>query len=161
MTRMAKGAVVLLVQLALVCGVAAKAKWQETTLPRVWAKTLPNDPYFPIRGRYVSLVLAVDCADIGAGPATRARLEVRDGRLVARQTAVDERTAVYVANGPRGCQMTRPIPFFIPDKAPDPSRRQPGEEVWAEVLVPPGGPPRPVRIGVKRGDGPIEPLVFR
>ncbi len=50
------------------------------------------------------------------------------------------------------------VPFFISDTAEDPTRhRQPGEEVWVEVTVPPEGLPRPIRLGIKK-DGVISPL---
>ncbi|MCP9848396.1 hypothetical protein [Cyanobium sp. Morenito 9A2] len=42
------------------------------------------------------------------------------------------------------------VAFFIPDPIDDPSRRAPGEELWVEVTLPRKGPPRPIRLGVKR-----------
>lgn len=50
-----------------------------------------------------------------------------------------------------------PIAFFIPEHVPDPSRRPPDEELWAEVTVPRRGPPRPIRLGVKK-NGVLTPL---
>jgi hypothetical protein len=50
------------------------------------------------------------------------------------------------------------VAFFIPEHIPDPSRRTQGEELWVEVTIPKTGPPRPIRLGVKKGDGPIVPL---
>ena len=49
------------------------------------------------------------------------------------------------------------IAFFIPEHAPDPSRRPPGEELWAEVTLPRKGPPRPIRLGVMK-NGVLTPL---
>ena len=49
------------------------------------------------------------------------------------------------------------IAFFIPEHAPDPSRRPPGEELWAEVTLPKKGPPRPIRLGVMK-NGVLTPL---
>lgn len=49
------------------------------------------------------------------------------------------------------------IAFFIPEHVPDPSVRAPGEELWAEVTIPRKGPPRPIRLAVKR-DGVLTPL---
>ncbi len=49
------------------------------------------------------------------------------------------------------------IAFFIPEHVPDPSRRAPGEELWAEVTIPRKGPPRPIRLGVKK-NGALTPL---
>jgi hypothetical protein len=54
--------------------------------------------------------------------------------------------------------LSKPVPFFIPEHIPDPSRRAPGEELWVEVTIPEKGPPRPIRLGVKKGSGPIVPL---
>lgn len=51
----------------------------------------------------------------------------------------------------------KPIAFFIPEHMPDPSRLKPGEELWAEVTVPKQGPPRPIRLGIKRS-GILTPL---
>jgi hypothetical protein len=57
--------------------------------------------------------------------------------------------------------LDKPVAFFIPENIPDPSRRQPGEELWVEVTIPRKGPPRPIRLGVKQGDSPIVPLDLR
>jgi len=56
--------------------------------------------------------------------------------------------------------LSEPVAFFIPAHVVDPSRRPPGEELWVEVSVPKEGPPRPVRLGVKK-DGVITPLPLR
>jgi len=48
--------------------------------------------------------------------------------------------------------LSEPVDFFLPEHATDPSRRQPGEELWVEVTVPAKGPPRPIRLAVKKGD---------
>jgi len=50
------------------------------------------------------------------------------------------------------------VAFFIPENIPDPSLRQAGDELWVEVTIPKQGPPRPIRLGVKKGDAPIVPL---
>ena len=54
----------------------------------------------------------------------------------------------------------RPVAYFIPEHAQDPSRRAPGEELWVEATLPPKGPPRPIRLGVKK-DGVLTPLDLR
>ena len=53
-----------------------------------------------------------------------------------------------------------PVAFFIPEHIPDPSFRRTGEELWAEVTVPGRGPPRPIRLGVRR-NGILTPLEIR
>lgn len=54
----------------------------------------------------------------------------------------------------------QPVPFFIPEHVPDPSIRPPGESLWVEVTLPPQGPPRPIQLGVKTGQGAIVPLAL-
>lgn len=56
-----------------------------------------------------------------------------------------------------GTMERQSIAYFIPEHAPDPSQRMPGEELWAEVTLPKKGPPRPIRLGVKK-EGRITPL---
>jgi hypothetical protein len=51
---------VLVVQLALVCSIAAKYQYQRWTCPRVWTLTTAFDPELLMRGRYLSLQLTVD-----------------------------------------------------------------------------------------------------
>jgi hypothetical protein len=55
--------------------------------------------------------------------------------------------------------LDEPIPFFIPEHVPDPSRRQAGEELWVEVTLPKKGPLRPIRLGVKK-DAVLSPLAL-
>ncbi|MGH2771559.1 MAG: hypothetical protein ACRDIU_00220 [Actinomycetota bacterium] len=116
----------------------------------------------------------------------RSRLEVRGNRLVAIRddrgsvhvTRIPCRqTAVRPMDLP-GDGVPRPVPvshlsdlsqadqclavseslaFFIPEGIPDPSLREPGEQLWVRVTVPPHGAPRPIRLGVKTG-GKITPL---
>jgi hypothetical protein len=53
----------------------------------------------------------------------------------------------------------RILAYFIPEHVPDPSLRPPGEELWVEVTLPRQGPPRPIRLAVKK-DGKLTPLAF-
>jgi hypothetical protein len=50
----------LVIQLALVCSVAAKYLYQRWSCPRVWTRTAAYDPELVMRGRYLSLQLMVD-----------------------------------------------------------------------------------------------------
>ncbi len=55
--------VLLVVQLALVSSLAASYAWQRHSYPRVWTRAYGYDPVLPLRGRYLSLQVAVDgCA---------------------------------------------------------------------------------------------------
>jgi hypothetical protein len=105
------------------------------------------DPNMPLRGRYLALQLEVTPAD-GLVNWGMAKLSAEHGQLVARP-AID------------GQRVTRPraewvlgdmVPFFVAEHAVDPRRA--GAELWVEVSVPESGPPRAIRLGVKK-DGVI------
>lgn len=165
MTPFVRGVVIALVQVLIVGAVGGKLLYDRSTLPSVWAPTVGVDPMLPIRGRYVSLVLVVqpDAAteprDIAEGLPAAARLAVEDGVLRATFTKNPGMDAlnwsgvlVQRRDRPEGAQWTlvQPIAFFLPESAPDPSRLEVGETLWAEVTVPPRGPPRPIRLEVRR-----------
>ncbi len=44
----------------------------------------------------------------------------------------------------------RQVLFFVPEKLQDFEGRQAGAELWAEVTIPKTGPPRPIRLAVKK-----------
>jgi hypothetical protein len=50
----------LVIQLAIVCTVAAKYLYQRSSCPRVWTRAAAYDPHLVMRGRYLSLQLTVD-----------------------------------------------------------------------------------------------------
>jgi hypothetical protein len=131
-----KGLLLAAIHLGIVFSLAGKYAIDREHLPRVWAKAAPYDPNLPIRGRYVRLQL--------------------------------DREAVIDANGKKTAaaqnnrQFTEPIPFFIPEHIPDPSVRRTGEELWVEVSLPRSGPPRPIRLGVRKSaEEAIEPLIIQ
>ena len=154
-----RGIAVALLQCLIVLTVAGKYALDRQRLPRVWVKAAPVDPSLPVRGRYVSLRL-----EVAAPPETgvqwmSAQLSVQDGRLVATPGSyADSLTISRFAGGP--WSILDPVAFFIPEHVPDPSRPSPGEELWVEVSVPRQGPPRPLRLGVKK-DGVLTPLDLR
>jgi hypothetical protein len=151
-------------QVLVVASVGAKFLNDRANYPRLWVETAPYDPDMPIRGRYVNIALLVDADRAAPGEGDRApnmflaRLEARGGALVAVQ---DEDGSHWVRSGRCGeqnCwQLAMPLAFFIPEHGDDPSRQPEGASLWAEVTLPPGGAPRPVRLGVKKGDS-IEPI---
>jgi len=164
LTPLRRGVLVGLVQLLLVGSLAAKLQYDRATLPRVWVRCTGVDPDDPLRGRYVELRLTVPlAADVEAyGPA---RLYVEGGKLVAEPAprpgtdAWDEVTFVGREIAPPSfALLAPPVAVFLPEHVPDPTLRLPDEELWLEVTVPHAGPPRPIRLGVKRGIAPIEPL---
>jgi hypothetical protein len=88
-----------------------------------------------------------------------AQVSVQDGRLVATPATFSTGLTIWrFAGGP--WMMQDPVAFFIPEHVPDPSRPAPGEELWVEVSVPRQGPPRPLRLALKK-DGVLTPLDLR
>ena len=157
MSRLLKGLLLTLVHVALVLSVVAKYYSDRVSLPRAWALAAPYDPNLPIRGRYVRLQLLVEPRGTLLSQQGRAALSTQDGKLVATFGA-DGLRITRLAGG--RIALSEPVAFFIPEHVSDPSRRPPGEELWVEVSVPKEGPPRPVRLGVKK-DGVITPLPLR
>ena len=162
--------------LLLIGSIYLKFQLDRAMYPRVWIQTQPYDPDLPIRGRYVSLSPVVsytpdrDKAKQGterlgaAGPfgdlysRTPVRLEVRDGVLTAIDDPAGRQSVRQASCRHESCAvLSEPIAFFIPEHANDPSRRATGEELWVEATIPPTGPPRPIRLGVK-ANGNLKPL---
>lgn len=156
MTIFTKSLLLAGIQLALVLSVAGKFWIDRTRLPRVWVRVAPYDPNLPIRGRYVRLTVEAKAVGSESGAVT---LSVDNGQLIA--TPTQQSTGLYVSRAVDDhVRLMPPVAFFIPEHVPDPSRRQAGEELWAEVSVPKSGPPRPIQLGVKK-DGNLTPLNLR
>ena len=122
-----------------------------TTGRRVWARTAPFDPNLPIRGRYVRLRIEGQAtglaADANMVPVT---LAVRDDALIIMPAP--DQTGLSASSVTRDgvAALDQPLAYFIPEHVPDPSVRAQGEELWVEVTLPRRGPPRPIRLGVKK-----------
>jgi hypothetical protein len=172
MKPLAKGLVIAVVHVAIVASLGAKLLYDRSTQPRVWALAAPYDPNLPIRGRYVRVQLVVEPRGIqetkpalGQPLPKSVTLRVEADRLVAEPNPQErgyDPSALHVQfiqrRGETLAVLDRPVAFFIPEHIPDPSIRQPDEELWVEVTVPKKGPPRPIHLGVKQGDGLIVPL---
>lgn len=166
LTPLWRGVLVGLVQLALVASLAGKLWYERASLPRVWVRCTGVDPDDPLRGRYVELRLTVPLA-AGAEPYGLVRLRVAGDQLVAEHAPLDQGRAwddVTFAGRESVVSpfalLNPPVAVFLPEHVPDPTRRLPGEELWLEVTVPKQGPPRPIRLGIKRGNSAVEPLNF-
>jgi hypothetical protein len=147
-------------------------------LPRAWVRTAPYDPELPIRGRYVSLQLLVPAGELGSalslqtppwGNGLDVQLVPRGRRLEAIRAQPGQawthlhRARIEQRDGAVVARLDQPVAYFIPPEVDDPSRRPGGEELWVEVTLPPEGPPRPIRLGIRRlqstgADAAIEPL---
>lgn len=170
-----KGIVLAVLQVALVATLGAKLLHDRATRPRVWARTANYDPDLPIRGRYVSLRVEVTPVGWDVGQSfgnaydryqRTAKLEVKDNQLIA--VTSDEATGVtvgpimhYRTAGPPEISsqiyVNEPVAFFIPEHSDNPAHQKSGEELWVEATIPRKGPPRPIRLGVKK-NGIITPL---
>jgi hypothetical protein len=174
MKPFAKGLVIALVHLSLVAALGAKLLYDRATLPRVWVRAAPYDPDLPIRGRYVSLRLVVEPHGI-AEPKPGIKFEepqavvlrVDNGRLVAEAktggaySPSDLHVRYTQVSDEKVVVLDESVAFFIPEHVPDPSRRPTGEQLWVEATVPRKGSPRPIRLGVKKDGGLVEPLALQ
>ena len=162
---MRKGFILAAIHLALVGSLGAKLLIDRAARPRVWARTGPVDPNLPIRGRYVQLRIEGRASGEASGSWDWAPVTLRVDNGVLMFDRVDEsagsdlraRTTTATRDGERVVQLMQPLAYFIPEHATDPSRPQPGATLWAEVTLPPTGAPRPIRLGLRRGDA-IEPI---
>ncbi|MFM7677134.1 MAG: hypothetical protein ACKO5F_16495, partial [Synechococcus sp.] len=100
-------------------------------------------------------------------------LQARSDRLMAIPAAGPaailgrrHRAVIERVDGAVMARLDEPVALFIPPDVDDPSRRAADEELWVEVTLPPEGPPRPIRLGVRRphsaaGALEIQPLRLR
>jgi hypothetical protein len=145
-----RGLLVAALHTLLVGSIGAKLRWDRTRLPRVWVLAVPYDPATPLRGRYVSLQLAVKVDADEVVDNQRYRLEVRNNVLWAVPDSHGEHNLRHISS-PRGPQIVlgKPTAYFIPEHVPDPSQRLDSEELWVEMTVPESGLPRPIRLEVR------------
>ena len=173
MSAMKKGWLLGAIQLLMVLSLSGKLLYDRTTRPRAWALTQGYDPDLPIRGRYLTQRLRMPVEGFEYAIAKNgqggdwylnrhwAYFEAQGGELVAKSTG--EGTAGWIivqkkADGGLEAVSEEPVLVFIPERAVVPSLRS-GQEMWIEVTLPRKGPPRPIRMGVKK-NGTIEPIVF-
>jgi len=157
---MRKGLVVAAVHLALVGSLGTKLLIDRATRPRVWARTAPVDPDHPLRGRYVQM--RVEGEPVGFGKDRSGGdvvLVARGGALGLQPTSEDTGLTAHLTSrdGREIAVLDHSLAYFIPEHVPDHSVRAAGEELWVEVTLPKKGPPRPIRLGVKK-DGVLTPL---
>jgi hypothetical protein len=168
---MRKGLLLGAIQIALVLSLGAKLLYDRKTRPRVWVLAQIYDPNLPIRGRYLSERLQLPAEGFTYKEATRrnesdwylnqqwAYLDIRDSRLIAEPQGDGSAEWVNLHKNHDGTIVAftqEPVLLFIPDSAEIPILG-PGQEMWVEVTVPAKGPPRPIRIGIKK-DGVLAPI---
>lgn len=182
MTQKYRAAVLLVIQAVLVLSIAGKYLYERKTCPRVWVPSAQYDPSLPLRGRYLSLQLAVDACALPHDAAHQMpgfdnrhnlnnwRWDVKpvaqDGKLVpllASDTDRPEQTDEATIRGNQPCnraRLSKNVEYFVSDKAKAPFPLKPHEELWVEVTVPPIGPPRPIQLAISK-DGAFTPLAIQ
>lgn len=158
------------VHVVIVLSLGAKLLIDRVRLPHVWVQTVAYDPDSPFRGRYVSVRVRVQAdrvyrgAPLPSGPSGNPWSELREvyltaenGQLVANPASTRLRVTRWNTAQGEIAVLEEPVAYFIPEDAPDPTRRSAGEELWIEVTVPHKGLPRPIRLGVKK-NGTLAPL---
>ncbi|MBI4529256.1 MAG: hypothetical protein HY695_36115 [Deltaproteobacteria bacterium] len=175
MKPLVKGLAIAAVHVGLVASLGAKLLYDRANLPRAWVRAAPYDPNLPIRGRNVSLQLVVEPRGIreskpgpGWQPPPSVILRVEAGRLLAEANPQergyvpsDLHVEFIQRRNEKLAVLDKPVAFFIPEHVPDPSGGPAGEELWVEATIPKKSPPRPIRLGMKKSDGPIVPLELR
>jgi hypothetical protein len=170
---------VLVIQLAIVCLIAAKYFYQRGTCPRVWTRAAVYDPDLFMRGRYLSMQLTVDGCQAAIRDEDRiasgrdgsisfpATLAVKNNTLVALRSTgwrYQSGTLDVIQRSGASCQammLQPPVDFYIAEHAQSPLPAKQGDELWIEVTVPPKGPPRPLQLAMKHPDGAWQPLTYR
>jgi uncharacterized membrane-anchored protein len=159
-SAMRKGFIIAAIHLALLGSLGAKLLIDRAMCPRVWARTAPVDPDHPLRGRYVQMRVEGEAIGFGKDQAgTDVTLVARGQSLGLQPTSEDTGLTAHLTSrdGRELAVLDDTLAYFIPEHVPDPSIRAAGEELWVEVTLPKKGPPRPIRLGVKK-DGVLTPL---
>jgi hypothetical protein len=169
-----KGLLLAVLHVALVCTLGAKLLYDRAHRPRIWIKSAIYDPNLPIRGRYLSLTIEVPAEGFtsrwqklvyGNGSndyeffsPDHCNLVLRGNQLIA----VANQDGEYYANVRRHgqdvvAQINNQSLYFVPEHADSTLLRKRGEELWFEATIPRKGPPRAIRLGIKK-DGVLTPL---
>lgn len=166
-----KGLIIAALHLSIVSSLGAKLLYDRAHRPRIWIKSAVYDPDLPIRGKYVSLSLELPAEGFTSRAQAygefkseyyfspnRCDLVLRGGQLFA---VANERGEFWANIQRRDNNLVAIIngetAFFLPEHKNGPVLHNRGEELWIEATVPRKGPPRPIRLGVKK-DGILTPL---
>lgn len=169
-----KGILLAVLHVTLVCTLGAKLLYDRAHRPRVWVKSAIYDPNLPIRGKYLSLTIEVPAEGFTSHTQTlgygntiqnyesfspsRCNLVLRGDHLVAVGNEDGEFWAnVHRHNQDMVANTNGETAYFLPEHKLGPILRSRGEELWFEATIPRKGPPRPIRLGIKR-DGVLTPL---
>jgi hypothetical protein len=161
-----KSALLAVLHVSLVCTLGAKLLYDRAHRPRIWIKSAIYDPNLPIRGKYLSLTMQLPAEGFTSHTQTllgdttqtyenfsptRCDLVLRGDQLIA----VGNEEGQYWANIRRQNQtlianINGETAYFLPEHSSGPLLRTRGEELWIEATIPRKGPPRPIRLGIKK-----------
>jgi hypothetical protein len=174
MSARTRGIVLAAIQLLIVLSLGGKLLYDRMTRPRAWALAQTYDPNMPIRGRYLQQQLRIPSRGFTFKAQNAlnqtwdftpqwAYYSVENGQLVANYTGSSSQPGgwVHVIRQPDGsllAQPEQPVYFFIPDTTTMPALAR-GDELWMEVTLPKKGPPRPIRMAIKK-NGVFTPLNY-
>ena len=130
--KLAKTSIALLViQLAIVSLIAAKYLYQRWTCPRVWTRTVVDDPELVMRGRYLSEQLIVDGCQSTLPSAKQATMPRNlDGLPVGLRFSINSAQAVrFLAE--LKVEGNKLVAIRIPDSDAQPSQQAGGQMVAA------------------------------
>ena len=158
-----RGLIVAALHVALIASLGAKMLADRAMRPRVWARVVPFDPDLPLRGRYVRMAIEAPADEsVHSDYYGLFKPVIRNDALVF--VPAGDRDGFHGSSQQRDgrffVRLHEALAFFIPEHVPDPSIRPAGEELWVEVTLPRRGPPRPIRLGVRK-DGALSPLDLR
>jgi len=174
MKILCKGLLLALLQIGIVSTLGAKLLYDRAHRPRVWIKSAIYDPNLPIRGKYLALNIEVPGEGFVGRMQTlpyasssnsyeffspnRCDLVLRGNHLIA----VANEQGEFLANVSRRNQdvvavISDEMAYFLPEHENGPLLRNRDEELWIEATIPRKGPPRPLRLAVKK-DGVLTPF---
>jgi hypothetical protein len=184
MSTRTRAVLLIVIQCLIVSSVAGKYLYERITRPRVWVRVTQYDPNLPMRGRYLALSPQVDACSLPRDETAasnwqpyqgdknqhvtywswRVLMTAKNGKLVVEDARnvlphSDTQQISLASNQPCECAPLSPVDFFISDTAKSPFPLKKGEELWAEVTVPPAGPPRPIQLAIS-GQGQWNLLKF-
>jgi len=184
MNHRGRAITLIVIQCLVVSSIAAKYLYQRMTCPRVWVQVVQYDPNLPMRGRYLAMSPIVNACGLARDEEAksssyqdettkkqitvwewRVQTKANDGKLVvedARNVLPRNDTEMIRLGSNQNCSQSSLAPavdYFIPDTAKSPFPLKPGTKLWAEVTVPPKGPPRPIQLAISE-NGQWRPLAL-
>lgn len=171
-----KGLLLAAFHIAIVSTLGAKLVYDRAHRPRIWIKSAIYDPDLPIRGKYLALSFEVPAEgftskmqpwNYGNNSGVNEIFSPNRCDLVLQGTqlvAVANENGDYWLNWGALQRRDRGVvaviggetAYFLPEHKNGPVLHNRGEELWIEATIPRKGPPRPIRLGIKK-DGVLTP----